>query len=158
MQMQNAATLSPDRIREFLKLSREIEFTAQNRAEVYAWVQRTLVAREYARQGKKRRGRLRAYIKKVTGLSLPRIARLVRMYRATGILELKAQPSKRAVEMPGPWKAWKTESRFPTLPTAPWKSRRRREISTFPQPGFAPDGKVENQKQVSHFPTRGSRR
>ena len=90
MQMQNAETLSPDRIREFLKLSREIEFTAQNRAEVYAWVQRTLVAREYARQGKKRRGRLRAYIKKVTGLGLPQIARLVRMYRATGILELKA--------------------------------------------------------------------
>jgi len=90
MQMQNAETLSPDRIREFLKLSREIEFTAQNRAEVYTWVQRTLVAREYAQQGKKRRGRLRAYIKKVTGLSLPQIARLVRMYRVTGILELKA--------------------------------------------------------------------
>ena len=77
MQMQNAETLSPDRIREFLNLSREIEFTAQNQAEVYAWVQRTLVAQEYARQGKKRRGMLRAYIKKTTGLSLPQIARLV---------------------------------------------------------------------------------
>ncbi|MDP2999873.1 MAG: hypothetical protein Q8N47_20480, partial [Bryobacterales bacterium] len=61
MQMQNAETLSPDGIREFLNLSREIEFTAQNRAEVYAWVQRTLVAQEYAQQGKKRRGILRAY-------------------------------------------------------------------------------------------------
>ena len=90
MQMQNAETLSPDRIREFLNLSREIEFTAQNQAEVYAWVQRTLVAQEYARQAKKRRGMLRTYITKMTGLSLPRIARLVRMYRATGILELKA--------------------------------------------------------------------
>jgi transposase InsO family protein len=93
--MQNAETLSPDRIREFLKLSREIEFTAQNRAEVYAWVQRTLVAQEYARQGKKRRGMLRAYIKKMTGLSLPQIARLVRMYRATGILELKTYRRRR---------------------------------------------------------------
>jgi transposase InsO family protein len=89
MQMQNAETLSPDRIREFLNLSREIEFTAQNRAEVYAWVQRTLVAQEYAGQGKKQRGMLRAYIEKMTGLSLPQIARLVRMYRATGIVELK---------------------------------------------------------------------
>jgi len=95
MQMQNAETLSPDGIREFLKLSREIEFTAQNRAEVYAWVQRTLVAQEYARQGKKRRGMLRAYIKKVTGLSLPQIARLVRMYRATGILEWKTYRRRR---------------------------------------------------------------
>jgi len=95
MQMQNAETLSPDGIREFLKLSREIEFTAQNRAEVYAWVQRTLVAQEYARQGKKRRGMLRAYINKVTGLSLPQITRLVRMYRATGILEWKTYRRRR---------------------------------------------------------------
>ena len=95
MQMQNAETLSPDRIREFLKLSREIEFTAQNRTEVYAWVQRTLVAQEYAQQGKKRRGMLRAYIKKMTGRSLPQIARLVRMYRATGILELKTYRRRR---------------------------------------------------------------
>ena len=95
MQMQNAETLNPDQIREFLNLSREIEFTAQNRAEVYAWVQRTLVAQEYAQQGKKRRGMLRAYIKKMTGLSLPQIARLVRMYRATGILELKTYRRRR---------------------------------------------------------------
>ena len=93
--MQNAETLSPDRIREFLNLSREIEFTAQNQAEVYAWVQRTLVAQEYARQAKKRRGMLRAYIKKMTGLSLPQIARLVRMYRATGIVELKTYRRRR---------------------------------------------------------------
>ena len=65
---------------------------------------------------------------------------------------------ERAVEMTGPWKAWKSKSSFPTLTTAPWKSRKEREIPTFPQPSFAPDGKVENQKQVSHFPTRGSRR
>ena len=95
MQMQNAETLSPNQIREFLKLSQEIEFTAQNRAEVYAWVQRTLVAQEYARQAKKRRGMLRAYIKKMTGLSLPQIARLVRMYRATGIVELKTYRRRR---------------------------------------------------------------
>src|SRR5258708_4926963 len=62
------------------------------------------------------------------------------------------------MEMSGPWKAWKSRSSFSPLSTAPWKSRKRREIPTFPQPGIAPDGKVENQNQVSHFPTRGSRR
>ena len=102
MQMQNAETLSPNQIGEFLKLSREIEFTAQNRAEVYAWVQRTLVAQAYARQGKKLRGTRRAYIRKVTGLSLPRIARLVRMYRATGILELKAYRRRFPSKYTGP--------------------------------------------------------
>jgi hypothetical protein len=39
--------------------------------------------------------------------------------------------------MPGPWKAWKTKDGFPTLSTVPWKSRRKREIPTFPPPGFA---------------------
>src|ERR1017187_4479341 len=34
-----------------------------------------------------------------------------------------------AVEMAGPWGEWKTKSRFPTLPTGPWKSRQHREIS-----------------------------
>ena len=54
--------------------------------------------------------------------------------------------------MPGRWKEWKTKSRFPTLPTAPWKSRQPREISTFPQLRRVAPGKVENQTQVSHFP------
>jgi len=43
--------------------------------------------------------------------------------------------------MPGPWKAWKTKDGFPTLSTVPWKSRRNREIPTFPPPGFAAMGK-----------------
>jgi hypothetical protein len=62
---------------------------------------------------------------------------------------------KRAVEMPGLWKAWKAKSRLPPLSTAPWKSRQGQ--ARFPHfhssDGKQADGKVENQKQVSHFPT-----
>ena len=65
---------------------------------------------------------------------------------------------KRAVEMTGPGKPWKTKNRFSTVSTAPWKSCLVGKISTFPQPGCAPGGKVENQKQVSHFSTRSLRR
>ena len=36
--------------------------------------------------------------------------------------------------MAGPWKAWKTKSGFSTLPPAPWESRKKLEIPTFPQP------------------------
>ena len=32
---------------------------------------------------------------------------------------------KRAVEMPGLWKAWKAQSDFPLFPRVPWKSRPR---------------------------------
>ena len=39
---------------------------------------------------------------------------------------------RRAVEMTVPWKAWKTKTRFSTLPTAPWKSLRDSHIPTTP--------------------------
>lgn len=46
------------------------------------------------------------------------------------------------------------KGRISPLPTVPWESRQQREIPTFPQlRRKQADGKVENQKQVSHFPT-----
>ena len=54
--MENAENLTQAQIQEFLKGSRMIEFGGQNRAELYGWVQRVLVAQEYAMQGKKERG------------------------------------------------------------------------------------------------------
>ena len=47
------------------------------------------------------------------------------------------------------WKAWKTKSRFPTLPTTLGNRIRDSHISTAP----TRRGKVENQPQVFHFPT-----
>ena len=55
----------------------------------------------------------------------------------------------RTVEMTGAWKTRKTKPRFPILSHGPWKSLRDSHIPTAP----ARRGKVENQKQVSHFPT-----
>ncbi|MGH8415389.1 MAG: integrase [Terriglobia bacterium] len=91
--MQNAEALSAEQISEFLKGSQGIEFAGQSRAEIYAWTERMLVAQEYRRQGKKRRGAVRAYLAKVTGLSLPQITRLIRQYVRTG--RVQAQPSRR---------------------------------------------------------------
>src|SRR6185437_13737610 len=44
--------------------------------------------------------------------------------------EKRQTPS--AVEKAGAWKPVKTQSRFPPSPTLPWKSRKPREIPTFP--------------------------
>jgi len=95
VRMQNAETLNTDQIGEFLQLSQEIEFTGQSRAEVYRWAGQVLVAQEYARQGKKQRGTIRAYIAKVTGRSLSQVTRLIRMYRATGKVELRPYRRRR---------------------------------------------------------------
>ena len=85
--MQNAEALTGERMEEFLKGSEAIEFQGQNRAEVYGWVERVLVAQEYVAQGKKQRGIVRAYIVKVTGLSMPQATRLIRKYREEGVVE-----------------------------------------------------------------------
>lgn len=43
-----------------------------------------------------------------------------------------SREKRRAVEMTVPWKAWKTNPRFSTLPTAPWKSLCDSHIPTAP--------------------------
>jgi transposase InsO family protein len=85
--MQNAEQLTQEQIQEFLKGSRTIEFTGQKRAELYGFVQQVLVAQEYALQGKNERGAIRAYLCKVTGLSLAQMTRLIRKYRQEGVVE-----------------------------------------------------------------------
>jgi transposase InsO family protein len=87
LRMENAEALTPEQIRGFLQGSETIEFQGQNRADLYGWVQRVLVAQEYAMQDKKQRGAVRAYLVKVTGLSLPQATRLIRKYRAEGVVE-----------------------------------------------------------------------
>jgi hypothetical protein len=65
------------------------------------------------------------------------------------------QSERKAVEMPGLWKAWKAKGRLPPLSTSPLGiSPKAGEIPTFPQLSTTrADGKVENQRQVFHFPT-----
>ncbi len=87
IRMQNAEDLTQEQIEEFLKGSQAIEFIGQNRAERYQFVERVLVAQEYAIQGKKQRGTIRAYLSKVTGLSLPQMTRLIRQYSQEGVVK-----------------------------------------------------------------------
>lgn len=91
--MQNAENLNPDQIRRFLELSEGVEFAGQSRAEVYAFTEGVLVKQQYVALGKKERGAVRRYLSKVTGLSLPQIARLIAKYRKSGKVE--AEPNRR---------------------------------------------------------------
>src|ERR1035438_7527104 len=78
IRMRNAESLSQAQISEFLKASEGIRFAGQGRAEVYGWVQQMLVNQEYARQERKPRGAIRAYLSKVTGLSLAQISEFLK--------------------------------------------------------------------------------
>lgn len=70
--------LSLQEIEQFLLAATGVRFEASQRKEAYAWVERLLCQREYARQGRRARGLLRRYIEKMTGLSrLPVPSRLI---------------------------------------------------------------------------------
>jgi hypothetical protein len=84
VQMWNAESLSLIEMTEFVQASQQIEFNGQGRQEIYGWVQQTLVEQEYFRQRKKHRGVIRAYLCKVTGLSLSQTSRLILQYRQNG--------------------------------------------------------------------------
>ena len=89
MQMQNTEALSTEQMGAFLEGTAEIGFAGQKRADIYSWIERTLVAQEYHKQSKKQRGVVCAYLSKVTGLSMPQITRLVRKHRRCGRVELQ---------------------------------------------------------------------
>ena len=95
MPVQNVESLTEEQIQQFLTGSETIKFRGQNRAELYGWVERVLVAQEYATRGKKQRGAVRAYIVNMTGLSLPQATRLIRQYRAEGVVEAVAYRRRR---------------------------------------------------------------
>jgi transposase InsO family protein len=85
--MQDGKTLSLEQIREFLQASDEIHFKGKGRAEIYAWVARTLRQQRYSRQDRAAKGLLRQYLAKMTGLSRAQITRLIRQYRQGGAIQ-----------------------------------------------------------------------
>jgi len=91
--MQNAESLSRDQIQEFLRSSDPIEFNGGGREERYRWVERVLVAQKYRDLGKRERGLVRRYLRKVTGLSEAQTTRLIRTYLDCGVI--RARPYQR---------------------------------------------------------------
>jgi transposase InsO family protein len=85
--MQNAESLSQEQIREFLKSSEAIDFAGCGREEKYAWVERVLRAQNYGKLSKRERGVVRAYVRKVTGLSEAQTTRLIRAFVAQGAVK-----------------------------------------------------------------------
>ena len=88
--MQNAESLSREQIQEFLRSSEPIEFSSGGREERNQWVERVLVAQNYGKLGKRERGVVRAYVRKVTGLSQAQTTRLIRAFLDRGAVRSQA--------------------------------------------------------------------
>jgi hypothetical protein len=82
--MDDTETVSLEQIRGFLAGSGEVRFAGQRRAEVYAWVERTLARHQYAGLGRADKGVVRQYVARMTGLSRAQVTRLITGHRKTG--------------------------------------------------------------------------
>jgi transposase InsO family protein len=79
--VHDAEKLGPDQIPAFLRVSADIRFQAENREQVYSWMERVLRQQRYHQQNRAERGLLRRYLEKMTGLSRAQVTRLIARYR-----------------------------------------------------------------------------
>ena len=77
IRMDDAEKLSLESIGQFVTASEDIRFEAQDRQQLYDWVEQVLVGREYGQLGKAARGLVRRYIEKMSGLSRAQVTRLI---------------------------------------------------------------------------------
>jgi hypothetical protein len=88
--MDDSEAVSLEQIRAFLAGSGEVRFAGQRRAEVYAWVERTLVRHQYAGLARADKGVVRHYLGRLSGLSRAQVTRLIAGHRKTGQVKAAA--------------------------------------------------------------------
>jgi transposase InsO family protein len=99
--MDDSEAVNLEQIRAFLAGSGEVRFAGLRRAEVYNWVERTLVRHEYAGLGRVGKGLVRQYVGRMTGLSRAQVTRLIAGHRKTGrVKAVEYQRTKFATRYP----------------------------------------------------------
>src|SRR4029453_11640984 len=78
--VQTGQRVSLEQIRAFLEASDEVHFEAQDKEQVYVWIERTLREQGWNGLSRASRGLVRRYLAKMTGLSRAQITRLIKLY------------------------------------------------------------------------------
>jgi len=86
-------------IGRFVAASEEVRFEAEDRQQLYGWVEQVLIVQGYAQQGRQSRGLLRRYIEKMTGLSRAQVTRLIARYTASGRVRVTVYKRRRFAEL-----------------------------------------------------------
>jgi hypothetical protein len=81
--MENLERLTLAQMQEFIKGSRDIEFTLEGRAAAHSFMEVVLRAQRYRSLSKSQRGIVRCFLAKVTGLSRAQLTRLLGRWRRT---------------------------------------------------------------------------
>jgi len=83
-------------IKEFLKLNNAINFASVSRKEKYEWIDNVLTKFGYARlKGKKDKGLIKKYIRKMTSMSPRQLKRLITKKRKIGVVSLSPEWGKK---------------------------------------------------------------
>jgi len=85
--MQEIENPSLEQIQAFLETSQEVHFRAEGRADIYAWVDRTLRRQDYGKLSRERKGLVRRYLTKMTGLSRAQVTRLIGQFVKTQVVK-----------------------------------------------------------------------
>jgi transposase InsO family protein len=91
--MKDEEIVSLEQMRAFLEGSVVVEFQAQQREQLYEWVNGVLRQHDYLRLKRSGKGLVRLYVAKMTGLGRAQTTRLIRCYLEAG--EVKAKPYRR---------------------------------------------------------------
>jgi transposase InsO family protein len=97
--MDDAEKLSLEAIGRFIAASEDVRFVAQDRQQLYGWVEEVLVGQQYAQQGKAARGLLRRYVEKMTSLSRAQVTRLIERYTASGRVQVTVYRRRRFAQL-----------------------------------------------------------
>src|SRR5271157_2428092 len=99
IRMVRAEALSLEAMGRFVAASEEIHFEAEDRRQLYGWVEQVLVGQGYAQLGKASRGLVRRYIATMTGLSRAQVTRLIALYTASGRVQVTVYRRRRFAEL-----------------------------------------------------------
>ena len=89
LNMTDSQLVSIVQIKEFLKINNAVNFASVSRKEKYEWINTVLTKFGYARlKGKKDKGLIKKYIRKMTGMSPRQLKRLITKKRKIGIVAL----------------------------------------------------------------------
>lgn len=91
--MDDTKLISLEQMRAFVAAGGSIEFQAEDRAEMYACVERTLRHLDYKRLSRSDKGLAKRYLSQLTGLSRAQLTRLIGLYMEQG--SVRAAPYRR---------------------------------------------------------------
>ena len=98
--MDHGKKLSLEQIQAFLDGSQEVGFQAQDRRELYAWVNQMLRQQDYGQLKRRGTGLVRQYLAKMTGLSRAQVARLMGSYQQGNEVKPRAYRRHRFPQRP----------------------------------------------------------